>query len=213
MQLARCQAFESACAVVRFGSLTTAQLAEYNDTGHKSTPFFFYFHHIIHATSTLLASCYHSHTLNQPHHHPHQYRTHRILLDVIHAASILFSSTSYSSRRIVQLPSVPVRAALTIHEARCSSHRIIFAILLAASSLAAILIDIVLIAPYCTTSHCPCECCANNSRSSLIFSPLHICYYPCCQQPHRHPHRHRTCHTALYCTTSNCPCEYYANNS
>jgi len=45
------------------------------------------------------------------------------------------------------------------------------------------------VASYCTTSHCPCECCANNSRSSLIFTPHHICYRPCrCRQPHRHPH-------------------------
>ena len=108
MQLARCQAFESACAVVRFVSLTTAQLAEYNDMGHKSTPFFFYFHHIIHVTSILLVSCYHARCLHQPHCHPYQYRTHRILLDVIHAAGILFSSTSYSSYRIVQLLTVPV---------------------------------------------------------------------------------------------------------
>ena len=42
---------------------------------------------------------------------------------------------------------------------------------------------------YCTTSHCPCECCTNNSRSSLIFTPCHICYRPCRRwQPHRHPH-------------------------
>ena len=40
---------------------------------------------------------------------------------------------------------------------------------------------------YCTTSHCPCECYANNSRSSLIFSPRHICNCPCRRQPHRHP--------------------------
>jgi len=143
MQLARCQAFASACAFVRFGSLTTARLAEYDGTGRKTTPFFFYFHH---ATSELLASCYHPRCLHQPHRHPHQYRTCRVLLDVIHAAGILFSSTSYSSRRIVQLPTVPVRAALTIHEARRSSRRVIFAIVLAAGSLTAILTDLVLIA-------------------------------------------------------------------
>jgi len=60
------------------------------------------------------------------------------------------------------------------------------------------------ITSYCTTSHCPCECCANNSRSSLIFSPRHICYCPCCQQPHCHPHRHRTCRVAPYSTTTHC---------
>jgi len=97
MQLARCQAFDSACAFVRFGSLATAWLAEYDSTGHKSTPFFFYFHHIIRATSALLASCYHLRCRHQPHRHPHQYHTRRVLLDVIHAAGILISSTSYSS--------------------------------------------------------------------------------------------------------------------
>ena len=66
-------------------------------------------------------------------------------LYVIHAAGILFSTTSYSSCRIVQLPSVPVRAALTIHEARRPPRRIIFAIVFAAASLTAIFIDIVLI--------------------------------------------------------------------
>jgi len=98
MQLARCQAFASTCAFVWFGSLTTAQLAEYDGTGRKSTPFFFYFHHIICATGTLLASCYHPRCRHQPHHHPHQYHTRHVLLDVIHAAGILFSSISYSSR-------------------------------------------------------------------------------------------------------------------
>jgi len=45
------------------------------------------------------------------------------------------------------------------------------------------------VASYCTTSHCPCECCANNSQSSLIFMPCHICYRPCRRwQPHCHPH-------------------------
>jgi len=133
MQLARCQAFASACTSERFGSLTTARLAEYDGTGRKSTPFFFYFHHIIRATSALLASCYHLRCLHQPHRHPHRQRT------------------------------------------RC-------------------------VALYCTTSHYPCECCANNSRSSLIFSPRHICYRPCRQQPHRHPHSHRTRHVLMSST-------------
>jgi len=44
MQLARCQAFASASAFVRFGSLTTARLAEYDGTGRKSTPFFLLLH-------------------------------------------------------------------------------------------------------------------------------------------------------------------------
>ena len=34
-----------------------------------------YFHHIIHATSALRASCYDPHCLHQPHHHPHRHRT------------------------------------------------------------------------------------------------------------------------------------------
>jgi len=98
MQLARCQEFGSACTFVRFGSLTTAWLVEYEGTGRKSTPFFFYFHHIIHVTSALLTSCYDPRCRYRPHRHPHQYRTRRVLLDVIHTANILFSSTSYSSR-------------------------------------------------------------------------------------------------------------------
>jgi len=146
MELARCQAFASTCTFVWFGSLTAARLAEYNGTGHKSTPFSFYFHHIIHATSALLASCYHPRCQHQPHRHPHQHCTHCV-------------------------------------------------------------------ASYCTTSHCPCECCSNNSRSSLLFLPRHICYRPCHRQPHCHPHRHRTRRVVLSCTTSHCPCECYANNS
>jgi len=67
-------------------------------------------------------------------------------LDVIHATGILFSATSYSSRRIVQLPTVTVRAALTIHKAHRPSRGILFAIVFAASSLTAIFIDIILIA-------------------------------------------------------------------
>ena len=98
MQLARCQAFASTCAFVRFGSLTTARLAKFNGTGRKSTPFFFYFHHIIRATSALLTSCYYRCCRHQPYHHPHQYHTRRVLFDVIHATSILFSLTSCSSR-------------------------------------------------------------------------------------------------------------------
>jgi len=48
---------------------------------------------------------------------------------------------------MVQLPTVPVSATLTIHEARRSSRRVMFAIVLAAAgSLTAILIDIVLVA-------------------------------------------------------------------
>jgi len=98
MQLARCEAFASVCAFVRFDSLTAARLAEYDGTGRKSTPFFFYFHQIIRVTSLLLASCYHPRFLYQPHH---------IVIDIVLVAS----------RRIVQLPTVHVSAALTIHEA------------------------------------------------------------------------------------------------
>jgi len=146
MQLARCQAFASTCTFIRFGSLTTAQLAEYDDMGCKSTPFIFYFHHIIRVTSALHASCYHPRCLHQPHCHPHQYRTRHVLLDVIYTAGILFSSTSYLSHRIVQFPSVPMRAPLTIHEARRPSRCIIFAIVFAAGSLTAIVIENVLVA-------------------------------------------------------------------
>ena len=67
-------------------------------------------------------------------------------LDVIHAAGILFSSTSYSSHCIVQLPTVTVRAVLTIQKACQPSHRFIFAIVFACISLTAIFIDIVLVA-------------------------------------------------------------------
>jgi len=159
MQLARCEAFASACAFVRFGSLTTARFAEYDGTGRKSTPFFFYFHHIIRATSALLASCYHPRCLLQPHRHPHRHSTRRVLM-----TSTLPASSFHRHRtRCVLMSSTP--AASSFHRHR--THRV---------------------ASYCTTSHCPCECCANNSRSSLIFSPRHICNRPCRWQPHRHPH-------------------------
>jgi len=120
MQLGRCQAFASACAFVRFGSLTTARLAEYDGTGHKSTPFFFYilssYHTCDQCTPRILLS-----SKLPASSHPHRHRTRRV-------------------------------------------------------------------ASYCTTSHCPCECCVNNSRSSLIFSRRHICYHVCRRQPHRHLH-------------------------
>jgi len=125
------------------------QLGLLNTTARAASPPLFsstYIHHIKRATSALLASCYHPCCLHQPHRHPHLYRNRRVSFDVIDAAGIVVSSTSYSSRRIVQLPSVPVRASLTIHEARSSSRRVIFAIVLAAGSLTAILIDILLIA-------------------------------------------------------------------
>jgi len=160
MQLAKFLVFASACTLVRFGSLTTARLAECDCTGRHSTHFFFYFHHIIRATSALLASSFHPCCRHEPHCHPHQYHTRRVLVDVIHTAGILFSSTSYSSLLDV------------IHVAR-----ILF------SSISYWSCRVVL-----ATSHRRCECGANISRSSLIFSPHHICYRPCPQQPHRHAH-------------------------
>ena len=59
--------------------------------------------------------------------------------------TILIDIVLIASRRIVQLPTLPVSATLTIHKACRSSRRIIFAIVLAASSVTAILIDIVLV--------------------------------------------------------------------
>ena len=59
-------------------------------------------------------------------------------------------------------------------------------------------IDIILVVLYCTTSHCPCESCTNNSLSSSIFSPRLICFCPCHWQPYRHPDRHHTHHVELY---------------
>jgi len=148
------------CAFVWFGSLPTARLAEYNGTGCKSTAFFFYFHHIIHATSALLASCYHPCCLHQPHRHPHQYRTRRVLMSSTPPAS----SFHRHRTRCVLMSSTP--PASSFHRYRTRR-----------------------VASYCTTSHCPWECCANNSRSLLIFTPRHICYRPCRhRQPHRHPH-------------------------
>ena len=45
------------------------------------------------------------------------------------------------------------------------------------------------ITSYCTTSHCLCACCTNNSRYSATVSPRHFSYRPCrCWQPHRHSH-------------------------
>ena len=69
------------------------------------------------------------------------------------------------------------------------------------------------VALYCTTSHCPAGGYTNNSRSSLIFLPHHICYRPCRRQPYHHSHRHRTHRIAPYCTTTHCPSECCANHS
>jgi len=73
------------------------------------------------------------------------------------------TSTSYSSFHIVlyNFPlSVTRRAALKSHEACRSSRRLLFAIVIATG----ILINIVLVASYCTTSPCICpsESCANH---------------------------------------------------
>jgi len=102
---------------------------------------------------------------------------------------------------------------LTIHETRRSSRRVLLAIIHAAG----IVIDIVLVASYLLSSTppassppssltsyssrqivqlptvCPSESCANNSRSSSIFSPRLTCYHP----RRQHPHRHRTCRILL----------------
>jgi len=65
MQLARCQAFASASAFVRFRLLTaarrtyhcfaslhtTARLAKYDGMGRNSTPFFFSFHRTRHQST------------------------------------------------------------------------------------------------------------------------------------------------------------------
>ena len=67
----------------------------------------------------------------------------------INLTAILIDVVQVASRRIVQLPTVPVSAALTIHEACGSSRRFIFAIVLAAGSLTAILINVVFIVSCC----------------------------------------------------------------
>ena len=104
-------------------------------------------------------------------------------------------SPSYSLRRIVQLPTVPVRAALTIHEARRSSRHVLFAIIFAAGIDTAILIDIVLATSYLLSSLPP----ASSLPSSLTSYLSHItCYHQCCQHPHCHPHRHCTHRVVLY---------------
>jgi hypothetical protein len=127
------------------------------------------------------------------------------------------SSTSYSLRRIVLLPTVSValRAALTMSQSsplyssrlpRHHTRRVFLAIVLAAG----ILIDIVLVTSYCTPSHCLCrsESCANHVTKLTIilvasYSPSyssrltrqHTRRY----RPRRHPpHRRRTRHVVLY---------------
>jgi len=128
-------------------------------------------------------TCYHPCCRQPPHHHPDRYRAHHVVL--------------------YNFPlSVPLRPALTIHEALRSSRHVLLAIIHAAG----ILIDIILIASYLLSSTppaltsyslrrivqlptvCPSESYANNSRSSSIFSPRLTCYHP----RRWHPHRHRT---------------------
>jgi len=68
--------------------------------------------------------------------------------------------------------------------------------------LTAILIDIVLIALYSTTSSyrvCHYESCANNLRKfvDLLLGFIRDC--PCCRHhPHHHPYQHHTYHIILY---------------
>jgi len=117
--------------------------------------------------------------------HPYRHRTCRVLLAIIQAA--LSSSTSYSSHRIVQLPSVCLSQS-------CANNLTKLVDLLAASYL---LLSTLLVSttPSSLTSYssrrivqlptvCPSESCANNSRSSSIFSPPLNCYHP----RHRRPH-------------------------
>jgi len=109
-------------------------------------------------------------------------------LDLINATGILFSSTSYSSRRIVQLPTVPMRAALTQSSLIFSLRHICYRPCRGQPHCHPHRHRARRVASYYTNSHCPCECYAHNSRSSLIFSPCHICYRLCHRQPHRHLH-------------------------
>ena len=142
-------AFASACAFVRFGTLTTAPLAKYDDTGRNSTHFFFAIHH---TPIALDASYLLSSTLRQTlHRHLHRHRTRRVaaycttshclshvelryqshearrsfrrvLLAIVLAAGIILTSvlTSYSSR-----PTDAIHAAgILIDIVRVASHRI-----------------------------------------------------------------------------------------
>jgi len=141
--------------------------------------------------------------------HPHRHHTCHILLTIIQTANILIdivlvtsyllsstppassppsSLTSYSSRRIVQLPNV-------CRSESCTNNFTKLVDLLATSYLLSSMPPAS--SSTLSSSHrivqlptvCPSESCANNSRSSSIFSPRLTCYHPC----RRHPHRHRTC--------------------
>ena len=250
MRHARCQALSRACACVRLGSVSTAQLAKYDGTRLISTPFFSPFitstHHQHRYSSQL--TCYHPRRL-----YPHRHRTRRVLtsstspvssstsyssrLDIIHAAGILIDIVLASS--IVQHPTVSVslRAALTISQSspifllrlipnrpsrrhphryphRHRTRRVLLDIIHAAG----ILIDIVLVASYLTSStllvssstsyllrrivqlptvSVPLRAALTISQSSPIISPCLIRNRPSHWHPHRCPHRHRTCRVLL----------------
>jgi len=132
---------------------------------------------IIRATIVLVPSyLLHPHCRQPPHRHPHRHRARRVVL--------------------YNFPlSVPLRVALTIHEARQSSRRILLAIFHAAG----ILIDIVLVASYLLSSTPP----ASSPPSSLTsYSPRLTRYCPCGWHPHWYP---------LHCCRSHCVVSHPAN--
>ena len=106
------------------------------------------------------------------------------------------SSISYSLRRIVQLPTVPERATVTIHEARRSSCLVLFAIILPNGILTAILIDIVLVGSYLMSSTPPAF--SSPTSSSTSFPSSLTCYRPRRRHAHQHPHWHGTRRVVLY---------------
>jgi len=147
------------------GTLTTVRLAKYDGTGCNSTPSFFSFYPTCHhRTRPILLAIIHAAGILTA-----------ILIDIVLIASYLLSSTppasslpsslaSYSSCRIVQLPTV------------CRSES-------CANNLTK-LVDHLAVSHFLSSTP-P----ASSPPSSLTSYSLCLTYYhPCRRHPHRHPH-------------------------
>ena len=149
MQVVRCQAFASACAFAQLGSLIAPRLAKYDGAGYNTVADPFFLHLPRHTP--------HRHS---PHyHHTRHHDTHRVFA-ASYSPSCSSSLTRYHTRRVSSLSHLSCVLAILVVKSCSPSHSsCLLAFLSSRRVLAAgILIEIVLVASYCTTSRCLCLC-------------------------------------------------------
>ena len=240
--------FASACAFVRFGTLTTARhayhssarlpqlgtlttapLAKYDGTGRNSTPFLFAFRH---TPIALDASYLLSSTLRQNlHRHPHRHRTRRVASYCTSSHCHLESCANNLTKNVHLLAASYSRLSLRpVSSSPPSSSKPYSSRPTDAIHAAGILIDIVLIVSYCTTSHCHLESCTNNLTKHvdlLAASFSRLSLRPASSSPPSSSTSYSSRPTdaihaagilidivlfASYCTTSHCHLVSCANN-